>query len=373
MPTWRGFKKVAFQAGLYEAQDVLAAIDDVDLIPMVPGPGLRLREQWQRRLLWHDVSRRLIFCNPGLRPVRLDHDYELFILVCQNWWDLPYVNALQGWRDRCRVTVCYLDEIYAGIVPRCKYWLQALNQFDHVIVGLRDSVGAVSKALGRPCHYVPGAVDALRFSPYPHVPERVIDVYSIGRRWEGVHTCLLNMARHEGLFYVYDTLQGADGLAFDHRQHRDLLASMAKRSHCFMVGAAKMGVLADTHGQLEVGYRYFEGSAAGAVMIGQAPDCASFHELFGWPDSVIPLHPDGSNVPQVMTALSAEPERFDCIGRENAAQALLRHDWAYRWKQILSIAGVPISPALHARERRLQELADLARSAKGSLMRAAAN
>ena len=32
MPTWRNFTRRAFQCGLYEAQDVLVEIDDVDLI-----------------------------------------------------------------------------------------------------------------------------------------------------------------------------------------------------------------------------------------------------------------------------------------------------------------------------------------------------
>ena len=32
MPTWRAFNRGAFQCGLYEAQDVIAPIGDVDLI-----------------------------------------------------------------------------------------------------------------------------------------------------------------------------------------------------------------------------------------------------------------------------------------------------------------------------------------------------
>src|SRR5688572_23194557 len=136
MPTWRGFKKVAFQGGLYEAQDVLTQIDAVDLLHLEPAPGFRTKEQWQRRLLWRDVSRRLIFKNPGLKRVRLNREYDLFVLVCQNWWDLLYVNALEGWKDHCRTSVCYIDELWTGLLPSYKYWLHAFNQFDHVIVGL---------------------------------------------------------------------------------------------------------------------------------------------------------------------------------------------------------------------------------------------
>src|ERR1044071_7134328 len=91
MPTWRGFKKMAFQCGLYEAQDVVQDIDDVDLIRLEPDSGFQLRQKWQKRLLWRDLTKKLAFVNPGLRPVSLKRDYALFVAVCQNWWEVMYV------------------------------------------------------------------------------------------------------------------------------------------------------------------------------------------------------------------------------------------------------------------------------------------
>jgi len=263
-------------------------------------------------------------------------------------------------KDHCRTSVCYIDELWTGLLPSYKYWLHAFNQFDHVIVGLSGTVQPLARAIGHPCHYVPGAVDALRFTPYPTPPSRSIDVYSIGRRFEGIHHALLGMARKERRFYIYDTLQSGDSQALDHQQHRDLFGNIAKRSRMFVVGPAKMGVLEDTHGQLEFGYRYFEGAAAGAVMIGQAPDCESFRTHFGWPDSVVSLKTDGSDTPSIVAALLSDPERLERIGRRNAAEALLRHDWVYRWKDILRIAGLAPLPEMEAREQRLKELAALA-------------
>ena len=55
MPTIRSIWRQAFRCGLYEAQDVLVATNDVDLIDLQPGPLFRLRDQWQRRLLWRGV------------------------------------------------------------------------------------------------------------------------------------------------------------------------------------------------------------------------------------------------------------------------------------------------------------------------------
>ena len=361
-PTWRNFTRMAFQCGRYEAQDVLVDSDDVDLIHLEPTKGFRTREKWQRRLLWKDVTRKLAYVNPGLKPVRLTKDYDLFVIVCQTYWDLLYVNAIKGWKDHCKTSICWIDELWASLVPRYKYWLPSLNRFDHVVLGMNGTVAAVSDAIGRPCHYIPGAVDAIRFSPYPAAPARVIDVYSMGRRWEGIHQALLKLAAGKKIFYVYDTLQSGESHAPDYVQHRDLFANLAKRSRYFVVAPGKVNVPKETHGQIEIGWRYFEGAAAGAVMIGQAPDCKPFRRMFDWPDAVIEVKIDGSDVTEVLLDLAARPERFLEISRRNAVEALLRHDWVYRWKQILDIAGLTPLPAMEARQKRLRALAETAKN-----------
>ena len=145
-------------------------------------------------------------------------------------------------------------------------------------------------------------------------------------------------------------------------RHRDLLASMAKRSRFFMVAPAKMGLFEETHGQNEVGSRFFEGAAAGAVMIGQAPDCEAYREHFDWPDAVIPVNPDGSDILEILRSISSDPGHFVAISSRNAVESLRRHDWVYRWRQILALAGLEPTPALLDRELRLAKLADVGSS-----------
>ena len=81
MPSWRKFRKLAYQGGLYEAQDVFAEVDDVDLICPTPGRGFQYREPLQKWMMWRDVSRKLASVNPGLQPVKLDRDYDVFVAV----------------------------------------------------------------------------------------------------------------------------------------------------------------------------------------------------------------------------------------------------------------------------------------------------
>ena len=362
IPTARNFTRRAYQCGFYEAQDVLLEVDDVELLSLDSGRTFRLREKYQKRFVWHDFTKRLALVNPGLKPIRLTGEYDLFIAVCQDFSDLRHINAIQGWRDHCRTSVCWIEEFWANSLHFYENWMRLLEQFDHVVFAFSKTVGAVSDFTGRRCHYVPGGVDVLRFSPYPDPPARVIDLCSIGRKWEKVHTVLRNIAARKDFFYLYDTFQASDAQVQDHRQHREMLANIAKRSRYFLVGPAKMDSPEENQGQIEVGYRYFEGSAAGAVMLGQAPDCDPFHEMFGWPDAVIEIKTDGSDAADVLSSLSAQPERLREISRRNAMEALLRHDWVYRWKQILAIAGLKPAPAMEARERRLQQLAEQARS-----------
>jgi Glycosyl transferases group 1 len=357
LPTARRFESLAFQCGYLEAQDVLAGCDDVDLICLEPESGFDSKLRWLRRLMYHDVSRRLAFMNPGLKPVRLTRDYDLLVVMCATYWDFLYVNALDGWRDHCRTSVCWIDELWAAHLPRYRYWLPSLNRFDHVIVGLHGTAAPLASILERGCEYVPGATDALRFSPYPDPPERVIDIYSVGRRVPEVHEALMNHASSKNLFYLYDSLQASGVPAPDHRQHRRLYASTAKRSRFFVVAPAKADASAETRGQVEIGSRYYEGLAAGTVMIGQAPDCPPFPQMFDWPDAVVPLRRDGSDVSDVIGALALDPGRLHQISRRNARQALLRHDWAHRWRRVLEIAGLEVSPALEAREQRLKAIA----------------
>ena len=95
-------------------------------------------------------------------------------------------------------------------------------------------------------------------------------------------------------------------------------------------------------------------------MIGQVPNCEVFQDMFPWPDAVIEIQPDGSDAIEVLVRLGSEPERVSAIARRNAAEALLRHDWVYRWKEIFRVIGLEPSPRMPERERRLKELAVLA-------------
>ena len=361
MVTARSVARHAFRCALYDGEDVFSAIDDVDLIHLRPCKRSELKHAIQRRLVWHDPSGRLVLVNVAFEPVRLTEDYDLFIVYLPFAAEAIRLSAVRDWTRRCRTSICWIDELWAAEVPGLKPFLSALDRFEHVIIGCHGAVRALSDSLGRQCQFVPTAVDALRFSPYPDPPIRVVDVYSMGRRREEQHRAILRAAAKNKLFYLYDTLAASDAEVHDAREHREMLAGIVKRSRFFVVAPGKIDLPGETGGQVEVGLRYYEGAAAGTVMIGQAPDCEPFRTMFDWPDVVVTLKPDGSDVADVLSQLTAHPERVVEVGRRNAREALLRHDWVYRWEAILKIAGLSPRPQLLERKRRLEELADTAR------------
>ena len=361
MASLRGFNRLAGWCSNYEFEDVAVSVDDVALFELNPGRAFSQTDWVMQRLMWRPgVELWARRANPGLKPITLDRDYDLFVFICMNPYDLLYLNAIKNWRERARTAICFMVEIYTGQTDELLFHLGMLRKFDHVCLGFSSSVAAVEAAIGKPTHHLALAVDAFRFTSLRHPTPRPIDVYCMGRRVEWAHEALLRLAAQDQVFYIYDTIPSSLIRPPNHRQHRDLVASLAKRSRCFVTSPAKAGD-AESGGQSEVGARFYEGAAAGTVMIGQAPTSPAFREEFGWPDSVIDMR-DEAELLHWLELSRREPARLDAIGKKNAIEALLRHDWVYRWRRILEIAGLEPTPKLREREERLRDLAQAASS-----------
>jgi hypothetical protein len=357
----RGINKHAAWCSNYEFEDVAGSVDEVDLLTLEPGPGYEARQWFARRMIWKPGLRRLSpFLNPGLKKVVIDRDYDLFVFVCMNPSDLIYLSAVEGWKERCKKRICYMVEFYSGWVKEYAYHLSLLRDFDVVTQSFSSCVDTVRTASGRPCEAVPLGVDTLRYTPLPDPAARSIDVYSMGRRVESAHLALLEKARARELFYIYDTIPGLNITPRDYVQHRELTANFGKRSRFFIAYPAKVDTAEETRGASEVGARFFEGAATGAVLLGQAPTVAAFARDFHWPDALVDLGTTPESVNAFLATVSSDAERYAAAGRRNAVEALRRFDWVYRWKELLRLAGLAPLPQLTAREQRLEQLAQRA-------------
>jgi hypothetical protein len=361
MLTTRGFALNAFRCGFYEGEDVLLAIDDVDLIVLEPKKAYELRQLVHERIIWHDFTGTMITTNLTMQPVNLTKEYDLFVAYLPFLQDIIHIPAIRCRKDRCKTSICWINELWIRDVnnPKFETWLSALDQFDHIASGLNLTAKVLGERLKRPCQFVPAGIDTLRFSPYPEPPPRVIDIYNMGRACPELHANFLDIATKQKKFYVYDTFNASNAQVKDYRQHRDMLANTAKRAQYFVVLPAQKPIPNQAADQIEVGARYFEAAAAGAILLGQAPDCEAFHDMFDWLDSVIEIQPDGSDALEILASLAAQPDRLLAISRRNTREALLRHDWLYRWKQIFNITGLKPTQRLARRENKLKAMAQI--------------
>jgi hypothetical protein len=350
---------------LYEFEDLVSELTGADRVDAGPGAALERSRRSYRLVLRvsgsRTLARRLALPAPG---VALDRDYELFFPTFNYTHELYALASIPNWRARCRFAACYINEVWVHLLP--PYLLELLSQFDHVFIGMRHCIEAVAAIVGRPCSYLPLAADVLRFAPYPQPPVRSIDVCNIGRRSPRTHQALVDIARQRRIFYYYDTFAGASDSkqrtfrVSEPSEHRLLLAGLLQRSRYYIANRARVNEPEYTGNREELSGRFYEGAAAGTVMLGEAPDSADFRNLFGWPDAVIRLPFDCPEVGELLAQLDADPGRLARIRRDNVHHAALAHDWLHRLQTVFATFGLAPSAAMLERERRLQELAQLA-------------
>ena len=162
--------------------------------------------------------------------------------------------------------------------------------------------------------------------------------------------------RQRHIFYQYDTVTNFNVL--NYQEHRDLHIQALQHSRYFLANKAKFDEPDVIRDQEILAPRFFEGAASGTVMLGAAPQTQMFRDHFDWPDAVIHLPVDITGIAEILADLDNQPDRLARIRQANVAQALLRHDWVYRWEQILQIANLPPTPAMERRKTQLQDMAN---------------
>jgi hypothetical protein len=345
----------------YEFEDVIASVTSADMAAPISLEGLELSRKAYKLVRYLTGSPQLAdAAAPRLTARLLEKEYDLFLPIFSHAHQLFALSCIPGWRKRCRKAVCFIAEAWDNQLPG--YLLELLSGFDHVFLGTQHAVDAVARLSGRPCSYLPQGVDALRFCPWPDPPARAIDVCNIGRRSPVTHGKLLDAARRGRFFYYYDTVKAAARQVTFHvssaAEHRLLLANLLKRSRYFVANRARANQPELIRGRDEIAGRFFEGAAAGAILIGDPPDTEAFRRRFDWPGAVISMPFDAPDVMERIEALDGDPARQLRIRKENAINALLRHDWVHRLRTMMEAVGMaPLEP-MRAREERLRSLAE---------------
>ena len=350
----RGISDQVANACLYDFEDLVCDLDQVDLFaPTAPHihPG-RMYKLGRLLRAPKTLSQSVAFAKHEFEP---KHDYDVLFVVLDNYRQVTSLHSIKAWRQRCHKVICFFPEIYPKDYLHHNAILELFEDFDHIFIGVQHGIEKLAKIIGKPCSNLHPGVNALQFYPNLATP-RGIDVCYIGRRSGITHRALSDLASAKDLFYYYDTAKGGFRVG-DHVAHRRLYANLVRRSRYFIVNYGKIDQPDKTGGAQEAGYRFFEGVAGGAVMIGKPPDTAVFRRLFDWPDAVVEAPFDAPEIGALIAELDADEKRVARIRRDNVVNALRRHDWVYRYREMLAAVGLEPSPNMVAREEALEDLA----------------
>ncbi|WP_296516670.1 glycosyltransferase [Rhodopseudomonas sp.] len=350
----------------YEFEDTVAAVTGAERIDVTDLSSLEFSRRAYKLVRMASGSPELArrFAPASRNTVSLERDYELFFPMFSHAFELYSLATIPNWRQRCRKAACFITEVWSDNLP--EYLLELLSGFDHIFLGLRDSVDDVARITGRPCSYLPLAVDVLRFAPAADQP-RPIELCNIGRRSAVTHQALLEDAERRSTFYYYDTV-AASGFDLKQRtfrvdnprEHRLMLATLLKNSRYFIANRSHVNDPAFAAGRDEISARFYEGAAAGTVMLGEAPRTDEFRRQFDWPDAVIELPFDSPDIGRILAELNVDPARLRAVMRENLRQAALRHDWLHRIQVVFDVLGLAPTEQMQARALRLGQIASRA-------------
>jgi hypothetical protein len=332
----------------FEFEDVVAECDGGVRIESTGVPTESLR-----RKVWRVGQAARLFAD---RRRRTGGD-ELLFAVAQVLGDLPDHLAFQSTLRSASTTAAFVEELWTRELPLKPDMRRFLSQFDHVFVSCAATVEPLAEHLETPVSYLAPSVDHNRFAVSPWPPSS-IDVYAMGRRNPALHRALAAWVDSDpSRFYLYDTFAGNVPI-WNHRQHRDKLADLIRRSKVFIVNSAKVDRPDETGGQPEPGYRFFEGAAAGAVMMGTGTSSPLINELFDWEEPFIEVDPTGEDVVDKILELEGQPDRQIGIRTRNASGSLLAHDPAHRWRKVLRTLDLEEPAGVGRRIERLAERAE---------------
>lgn len=229
---------------------------------------------------------------------KIEKNYDIFFAMLIFTYDLEVLLRMPDWRSKTGSSICYIDESFVRSFKNYPAYLRVLERFDCLVINCSETKKFIEENLDINMVVVSSGIDAARFFPGIPPPSRPIDIFGMGRRVEVEHEKYKKLESEDEWLYVYDT--GMPGLCHNPSEHRNNLATKMSRSKFFVVNPSKFDCPDDTGGQEEIGFRYFEGSAAGAVLIGRFPDNPNFKEHFPWEDAVVEMPDDPSHIMDFM-------------------------------------------------------------------------
>jgi hypothetical protein len=173
-----------------------------------------------------------------------------------------------------------------------------------------------------------------------------------GRANKAVHQCLqVHFNQHSSeRIYFHSTFKGTQ--VESQQEHVSLMRKLLSRSKISLCFEASS--LTRFRGHSPLLYRWFEAWAAGCTVVGKRPFGQQVSELMDWENSTIEIPDNPVDWIPFFEALLADEATLALNSRRNHRECMLRHDWRYRIKDMLTTVGLPIPEALQSSISQLQ-------------------
>lgn len=290
----------------------------------------------------------LFIAKEGLKPP--GEHYDLVIVVGINFRKLATIYMLAG-RPRGTHTIGYVFGGYGSHTTRYRSPVKrvlnpryrALARMDRIFVGIENSVEKITRDLSIETTYLPMAANVLEISarPFKSGVDRPIAISGFGRQHTETAEALcdrFNRPESDTLFFHNTASGGAS--APDRERYRATFWQILRKSQ---ISLAFDHFHANRNNAAEhsyVGPRWFEGLAAGAVIVGKAPPSPDKARLLNWADSTIELPDDPAEAPEFVAQLLADPERLRAASKANLIGMLRQNDWRHRLAEIFEQIGL---------------------------------
>ncbi|XPM60490.2 MAG: glycosyltransferase [Leptolyngbya sp. IPPAS B-1204] len=228
--------------------------------------------------------------------------------------------------------------------PTIATWL------DHLFVISQELATEISQISSISTTFLPLGANTTK--SYASGTHRWIDIISYGRGNEAVHRCLqahFNQGSTERM-YFHSTF--TTGEVENPREHITLMRKLLSRSKISLCFEASH--LSRFNGHSPLLYRWFEAWAAGCTIVGKQPFEQGVQELMDWENSTIEIPDSPTDWIPFFESLLADETTLALNARRNQQECMLRHDWLYRIKTMLTTVGLPVPEALHDAITQLQ-------------------
>lgn len=288
----------------------------------------------------------------GLLPRR--HGSEPLVVIAPEPVDLNAVLHVQAWTVGYGPVVGWvIDSWWDDRIPACA----KRGLYDIIYVSEKESIAPWHAATGADVRWMPQGTNALDWgSP---AGDRTVTLQRVGRQPASWDDDAANGVAFRGLGLVYrgrpDFREGAE------EGMEALLATLAKARF-----SLAFSNLHDPHPYTHPTREYVTGRwtdslAAGTVVAGMAPECATVKELF-WPEALVDL---GSVERDRGLELLVDAERrwTPDVAALNHLMALRRLDWRWRIQQLASDLNLETPTLTSEMERLHARIAELESSA----------